>query len=123
MSAWCVEGAEGQGCDQSVPESSARGEPVFGVSCQKVAVVVEPPFRFQELEEEQSCHVDQGERASVVVLDACRPAFGDVGDMLVQCPEEPAADRVSAQQVVPAQAGQCGVAMPGCRKCGDRLGI
>jgi len=114
MASWCVEGAERERSDEAVPESSAGGECLFGVSSEEVAIVVQPAFRLEELEEEQSGDVNEGEGASVVVFDACRPGGGDVGDVVVECTEEASTDCVSAEQVVPAQAGQGWIAVP-CR--------
>lgn len=43
--------------------------------------------------------------------------------MTLECAKEPASDGVSAEQVVPAEAGECGVGVPGGGEGRDRLRI
>ena len=70
MRASRIERAEGEGCEEAMPEPSAIGEGCFGVSCEEGAVIVQPAFGLEEFQEEQACDVDQGEGASVVVGNA-----------------------------------------------------
>ena len=120
---WGVEGAEGQWGDEAWPEVSAIGEAGFSVSGEEGAIVVEPPFGFEELEEEQSGNVDQCEGTSVVGIDAIGPGGGEISDVGVECAEEACADRVASEQVVPAEDGAGRVGVPGRREGGDRLGV
>ena len=101
-----VEGAEREWGDEAWPEVAAVVEGVFGVSGEEGAIVVQPALGLEELEEEQSGDVDEGEGASVLVGDAGGERRGDVGDVGVEGTEEAASDGVSAEQFVPAEAGE-----------------
>lgn len=91
------------------------------MSGEEGAIVIEPALCFKELEEEQSCDVDESEGASIIVVDAIRPCVRDVGDVSFQGAEEASANCMSAQQVVPAETGQCRVRVPCGGEGGDRL--
>ena len=102
---------------------SAGGDDLFGVSGEECAIVVEPAFRFEELQVEQSCDVDECECASVIGVYAVWPGVRDVGDVCVEGAEEASSDGLAAEEVVPAQAGRGGVVVPGGGECGDGLRI
>ena len=66
----CVEGAEREWCDEAGPEVSAGGDDLFGVSGEEGAIVVEPAFRLEEFQVEQSRDVDERECATICRVDA-----------------------------------------------------
>lgn len=101
-----VERSEGQRSEQSLPEVAAGVEDRFRVSGEECAIIVEPALRFKKLEEEQACDMNECKRATVVVVDAIGPVGGDGADMRFESTEEATSDGMSAEQVVPAQAGQ-----------------
>lgn len=118
-----IEGAEREWCDEAGPEVSTGGDDLFGVFGEEGPIVVQPAFGFEELEVEQSSDVDECEGASVGGVHACGPRVGDVADVCVERAEEASSDGLSAEQIVPAQAGGGRIRVPGGGECGDRLRI
>lgn len=118
-----VERAERQWSEELLPEVSVRVEDRFGVAGEEGAIVVEPALCFEELEEEQSGDVDECECASIVGVDVVGPGCCDVGDVCFEGAEEAASDGMSAEHVMPAEAGYGGVGVPCSGERGDRLSV